>query len=268
MEPTLLPLGLAKRVQSRRACLRAGEPAEGHQRAHLQHESRDDGPHGERDRGDDDAGHEDSHKVRAAARAEGLDGVWARVHTDDGDEDDEADIHQQALRRFRERAEHGVAAARPSAGQSDDQNRSGGAEAESHSSYVELQEPQQHARADPAGDESEIGRGEIALDEPDVLRDAVDIIGSPDDLQRVTALERGPWLARHQFGAPAQRLQVHAARIRVAAHLVDRLAHELAVRDDDVARGHRHREQSGIVDFRPDGAIGLEESLPRADTTI
>ena len=90
------------------------------------------------------------------------------------------------------RAEDRVATPRPPGGQPDDENRARRAEAEDDAADPERDQPEQHAGADPAGEDRQVGFRKVALDESDVRAGALDVVGRADEAHDVAALGAGP----------------------------------------------------------------------------
>ena len=184
------------------------------------------------------------------------------VHADDRDEDDQSDVHQQPLCRLRDRSEHGIPAARPSGHETDHQNGTRRAESQHDSCDVYFEQPEQHAKANSAGEECQIGRRQVALDESDEFRRTRDIVGRADDMQDVSSLQHRPRLARQRFGAPADRFEIHAARIRILPQLTQRPAVHLATGHDGRHGRQRDRQEVRVNDLRSDRAFGINECRP------
>ena len=104
----------------------------------------------------------------------------------------------------------------------------------------ELEQAEQHAGADAAGEKRQVGLRQVAFDEPDVRAGALDVVGRADDAQDVAALHDRPRLARHQLGAALQRFEVDAARPRVLRQRSERRAVHVGAGHDDGRRLHRH----------------------------
>ena len=63
-------------------------------------------------------------------------------------------------------------------------------ESEDDAAGIELEQTEQHAGADAAGEKRQVGLRQVAFDKPDVLRGACDVIRRADDAQDVAALQR------------------------------------------------------------------------------
>ena len=136
----------------------------------------------------------------------------------------------------------------------------------------ELEQAEQHAGADPAGEKRQVGLRQVALDEPDVLRRALDIVRRADDAQDVAALRATrPRLARHQLGAAMERLEVDAARPRVLRQRAERLRRSpRRVVTTTAAVCIGTDSSAGVVDLRSDvplraGGTRRGARRPRAD---
>ena len=199
----------------------------------------------------------------------GLDGVRARMHADHGNEHDEADVHQQALRRLGDRAEHRVPAAHPPGrrGRSPGSSRQCRARGRRLPAFSLSRPSRMPAQIPPARNVRSVFDRSRSTN-PTVPARALDVIGRADDPQDVAALDDRPRLARHQLGASLQRLEIDAARLRIRRQLSEGAAVDLAVRDHDGDGLHRHGQQGGIVELRADVPLGVGNAPAAcADTT-
>ena len=128
-------------------------------------------------------------KNAAAAGAIRLDRVRPGVQPDHGDEHDQADVHQQPLRRLGNRAEHRVAAARPAGDEADDENRSGRAESERRSPpTLSLSRPSSMPTQMPPARNVRSVLARSRSTNPTCVAGALDVVGRADDAEDVAAL--------------------------------------------------------------------------------
>ena len=90
-------------------------------------------------------------EIGAPALVVGLHRVRPGMQADHRNEHDQPDVHQQALRRHRDRAEYRVAAPRPAGEQPHDEDRARGAQTERGAAHFELDHAEHHAGADAGG---------------------------------------------------------------------------------------------------------------------
>ena len=133
---------------------------------------------------------------------------------------------------------------------------------------VELEQPEQHAEADSAGEKRQVGRRQVALDESDQRRRRA---RRRRARRRSAGCRRAPAPSTARaaaVGAALDRFEIHAARIRILRQLAQRPAVHLATGDDD-RRGLSPAPRGGrVVDLRPDVAFGVRKrARGRADTT-